>query len=93
MQLGSSWIFDRLATGETGIENGWRSSGSLTTRLPKLSAEMPLKKFAQGSATPQARDGCASIAGPPRDTCGPVRTRSSPNRPLTCGFYRGAGRT
>jgi hypothetical protein len=64
------------------------------TALPgKLFADMSLKKSAQRSRTPQSLYGRVSNAGPARDTCRRDPNRKPSNRPLTCGFSRGAGRT
>ena len=63
------------------------------SRPARLLTDMSIKKAAQSSLTPLALYGRSSNAGPPRDTCRPGPNPKTSNRPLTCGFSRGAGRT
>jgi hypothetical protein len=87
--------------GESGQEPAQRDdlrspqelAPSSIDRHTRLLTDMSIKKAAQSSLTPQALYGRASNAGPPRDTCRPGPNPKPPNRPLTCVFSRGAGRT
>jgi hypothetical protein len=78
---------------ETRVEMPGSRRHAATARPGTLFADMSLKKSAQRSRTPQSRYGRASNAGPARDTCRRNPNRKPSNRPLTCGFSRGAGRT
>jgi hypothetical protein len=78
---------------ETRIERRSFRTSCPTAPACKVTDRYVNQEAAHSSLTPQALYGRAFNAGPPRDTCRPGPNPKPPNRPLTCTFSRGAGRT
>ena len=95
--LRALWIRGRqqAAVGQAGASSrACLNHLKVETRFnPKLRVEMSLKKWPSMVGDSQGKNEAASTAGPARDTCRPDLNRKPSNRPLTCGFSRGAGRT
>ena len=98
------WASDGIAAGGgIRLENPLKMETRIERpRLPDVTSNSPTCKIADRYVNQEGRPmvcdtpsavPSASNAGPPRDTCRSGPNTKTPNRPLTCVFSRGAGRT